>query len=323
MPISNGFATADEVPFVVKVLVTGANGFIGRHLARALLDAGYKVLAAYKPDSSLPPEWSGAPELEVVPLELSDPVSVQEAVRTKPDGIIHLAGVSYSQDATKNPDDAWDVTVHGTKSLLDAVKAQRKTGEAGPLVLVTSSAEVYGQGDLRPRVETDETRPLSVYAASKLGAEAAAAHAIAAWGLRVIVVRPFPATGPGQTNRLVPNWLAELRERKREIEGDPDIVRDFTDVRDTAAGYVALMARGRPGETYNIASGREVRFGELFTKLTGMLGIDARLVPPSRSRAAARYLVGDPRKLQQHTGWQATIPLEQTLADMIGDAQAN
>jgi GDP-4-dehydro-6-deoxy-D-mannose reductase len=274
----------------VKVLVTGANGFIGKHLVTTLLDARHKVVAACKPDTAAPPDWIGA--LEVVSLELSDLTSVQEAVRVKADAIIHLAGISYTQDAEKNPAEAWNVIVGGTKRLLDAINAEGMTGDTGPRVLVTSSAE------------------------------AVVAYALAAWGMPVIIVRPFPATGPGQTNRLVPNWLGELQKGKREIEGDSNIVRDFTDVRDTAAGYVALLARGRPGETYNIASGREVRFGELFAKLTETLGIKARLVPPSKPRPGAPYLVGDPSKLQRHTGWQPTIPLGQTLSDLI-DAQAH
>jgi GDP-4-dehydro-6-deoxy-D-mannose reductase len=304
----------------VKVLVTGADGFIGKHLVKILLHEHHTIVAACRPDTAVPPDWSGA--LEVLPFELADATSVRKALGAKADAIIHLAGVSYSPDAKNNPDEAWNVTVGGTKRLLDAVNTERTIGEKGPLVLVTSSAEVYGEGELRPRVETDTTRPTSVYAATKLGAEAAAAYAVAAWGIRVIIVRPFPATGPGQTNRLVPNWLAELQEGKQEIKGDPNIVRDFTDVRDTAAGYVALIARGRPGETYNIASGREVRFGELFAKVTATLGVNARLVPPSKPRPGLPYLVGDPSKLQQDTGWRADIPLEQTLRDMV-DAQAH
>lgn len=305
----------------MRVLVTGADGFIGRHLVQALLHDGHSVVAGCRPGTKVPLEWSGV--LEVVSFELADSASVQRAVRTRANAIIHLAGISYSQEAKENPEAAWSITVGGTKNLLDAVKSARATGETGPLVLVTSSAEVYGEGDPRPRVESDEIRPASPYAASKLGVEAAAAHALAAWSLPVIIIRPFPAIGPGQTNRLVPIWLTELRKGNQRIEGDPHIVRDFTDVRDTAAGCVALMSRGRPGETYNIASGREIRFEELFAKLTSLLGVKAELVPPAQPRAGARYLVGDATKLQQHTGWRPTISLEKTLADMIADAQAN
>jgi GDP-4-dehydro-6-deoxy-D-mannose reductase len=93
-------------------------------------------------------------------------------------------------------------------------------------------------------------------------------------------------------------------------------------VRDAAAGYAALLARGRPGETYNLASGREVRFGDLFATLARLLKVEAKLVPPARPRREPVYLVGNSTKLRQDTGWQPTIDLEQTLADMI-DAQTH
>jgi len=255
--------------------------------------------------------------LRTVPLELGSGESIEDALSAEPDAIVHLAAIAYSRDAARDPRQTWDVNVGGTARLLAAVAGRSRPAT----VLVTSSAEVYGAGEPRPRVETDATRPTSVYGASKLGAEAAAAHAAAAWGLPVMIVRPFPATGPGQTNRLIPNWLAALRNGQRTIEGDAHTVRDFLDVRDTAAGYVALLSSGRPGETYNLASGRGVRFDELFSKLAASAGVSATLVPPSKPRGEPPYLVGDARKLQQHTGWQPTIPLGQSLSDLI-DAQA-
>jgi GDP-4-dehydro-6-deoxy-D-mannose reductase len=138
----------------------------------------------------------------------------------------------------------------------------------------------------------------------------------------VIVARPFPAAGPGQINRVIPNWIAALRKAD-PISGDPSIVRDYIDVRDMAEAYLALLGAGRPGETYNIAAGREIRFGELARKLGSMLGAEGRLVPPLKPRIGLQHLVGNPGKLQQHTGWQPTIHLEQTLEDMIADAEAH
>lgn len=304
----------------MKVLVTGANGFVGRHLVEALLEKKHEVVAAWRPGTDQPKRWLeiSSTRLQSVPLELGSDESIEDALGTKPDSIVHLAAIAYSRDAAKDPRQTWDVNVGGTARLLAAAAARSRA----TTVLVTSSADVYGEGEPRPRVETDMTRPTSVYGASKLGAEAAAAHATAAWGLPVIVVRPFPATGPGQANRLIPNWLAALRNGERSIEGDAHIVRDFLDVRDTAAGYVTLLTGGRPGETYNLASGRGVRFDELFASLSASAGVSAKLVPPSRPRPEAPYLVGDSRKLQQHTGWQPTIPLDRTLADLI-DAQAH
>ncbi|MBA3761526.1 MAG: NAD(P)-dependent oxidoreductase [Gemmatimonadales bacterium] len=304
----------------MKVLVTGANGFVGTHLVEALLDRKHDVVAACRPGTPQPQQWVGRSptRLRTMALELGNDEAIKEALSSQPDAIVHLAAISYSRDAVNDPLQAWDVNVGGTARLL-AGAARRSRAVT---VLVTSSAEVYGDGELRPRVETDATRPTSPYGASKLGAEAAAAHATAAWGLPVIVVRPFPATGPGQTNRLIPNWLAALQKGERNIEGEGHIVRDYLDVRDTAAGFAALLTKGRPGETYNLASGRGVRFDELFATLTASAGISAKLVPPSKPRRESPYLVGDSGKLQQHTGWHPTIPLDQTLSDLI-DAQTH
>lgn len=304
--------------------MTGADGFVGRHLVRTLLDAKHEVVAACRPASRVPPEWVGGAEAPVrlVPLELESAESVRAALGVDPEAIIHLAAVAYSRDANADPGTAWNVNAGGTARLLSAVADRRSAGSSPPTVIVTSSAEVYGDGEARARVETDALRPLSPYGASKVGAEIAAAQSSAAWGLRVVIVRPFPATGPGQTNRLLPNWITALRAGQRDIEGDGTIVRDYLDVRDTAEGFAALLARGRPGETYNLSAGREVRFGELFAQLASALGVEARLVPPARPRREPPYLVGDSHKMQRHTGWRPTIPLDRTLADLI-DAQTD
>jgi GDP-4-dehydro-6-deoxy-D-mannose reductase len=265
-------------------------------------------------------QWRNA--VQIVDLEITNPESVVAALQAGPEAIVHLAAVAYSPDAQADPVQAWDVNVAGTAYLLRAAAGRRAPGSEGPLLVVASSAEVYGEGEPRPRLETDMPRPHNVYSWSKVGAELAAGYGISAWGLRVVVARPFPATGPGQVNRVIPNWLAALR-RGEVIRGDPTIVRDYIDVRDMAEGYLAILGSGRPGETYNIATGREIRFGELAAKLGEMIGAEGRLAPPLKSRPGLQHLVGNPRKLQEHTGWQPTIPLEQTLEDMIGYAEAH
>ncbi|MDF3053911.1 MAG: putative GDP-6-deoxy-D-lyxo-4-hexulose reductase [Geminicoccaceae bacterium] len=306
----------------MKVLVTGAHGFIGKRLVRTLLDADHEVVATRSTaDTGMPRDWTE--DVRVVPLELCSGESVRKAVGVAADAIIHLAAVSYSRDANEDPGWAWEVNAAGTARLLAAVKDVREDKGADPLVIVASSAEVYGQGEGRPRVETEAPRPLNVYGATKLGSEIAATHARDEWDLRVIVVRPFPATGPGyQENRVLNKWIAALRDGQKTVEGDSTIVRDFMDVRDVAGAYMALLGRGRAGETYNLAAGRGVTFGELFAMLAAKLGKDARLVPPTNPRRDALHLVADAGKIQRHTGWHATIPLEKTISDLI-DAQAH
>lgn len=305
--------------------MTGADGFVGRHLVRRLIETGHEVLAGCRPGGEPVGQWLGAQwknALRAVDLEITNPASVTAALEAEPEAIVHLAAVAYSPDAEANPALAWKVNVDGTAHLLQAAAERRTLGSEGPVVVLASSAEVYGDGESRARLETDVPRPHNVYSWSKLGAEVAAGHASSAWGLRVIVARPFPAAGPAQVNRVIPNWIAALRKGD-PIHGDPTIVRDYIDVRDMAEAYLALLGAGRGGETYNIATGREVRFGELAAKLGSMVGAEGRLVPPLKPRSGLKHLVGNPRKLQQHTGWQPTIPLEQTLEDMIGDAEAH
>lgn len=305
----------------MKVLVTGANGFIGNQLVRTLLEANHEVVATCKADTDIPAEWAGA--VQIVSLELCSAESVRKAVDVEPDAIIHLGAVSYSRDANKDPGLAWNVNAAGTARLLAAVKDLREKKASDPLVIVASSAEVYGEGEGRPRAESEMPRPLNVYGATKLGSEIAAAQARDEWDLRVIVVRPFPATGPGyQENRVLNKWISELRTNPRTVEGDSSIVRDFMDVRDVVGGYMALLRYGHPGETYNLAAGRAVTFGELFAMLTAKLNKDARLVPSAHPRRDARHQVADISKIRQHTGWYPTIALEKTISDLI-DAQAH
>ena len=306
--------------------MTGADGFVGRHLVRRLVEMGHEVFAGCRPGGEPVDRWLGAQwreALRLVELEITEPASLARVLNDEPEAIVHLAAVAYSREAQADPARAWDVNVGGTAQLLRAAAERYPSGSKGPLVLVASSAEVYAPGEPRPRVETDALRPLSVYGWSKLGAEAAAGHAHRAWGLRVVVVRPFPATGPGQSNRVVPDWLAALRRGEIEIQGEAAVIRDYLDVRDMAEAYVSLLGSGLPGETYNIAGGREIRFGELLAKLGSLVGVRPRLVPSANPRTGLSYLVGDPRKLHQHTGWEPTIPLEQTLADLVSYAQAH
>jgi GDP-4-dehydro-6-deoxy-D-mannose reductase len=305
----------------VKVLVTGAHGFIGKQLVGRLLVAQHELIATRSIADTGMADWSD--EVRVVSLELCNAESVREAVAVEADAIIHLAAMSYSRDANKDPGLAWNVNAAGTARLLASVKDQREKTGSNPLVILASSAEVYGEGQGRPRSESEMPQPLNVYGATKLGCEIAATQARAEWDLRVIVVRPFPATGPGyQENRVLNKWISALREGLKTVEGDSTIVRDFMDVRDVAGAYLALLDKGHPGETYNLAAGKAVTFGELFAMLTAKLQKDARLVPAAQPRRDTRHLVADVSKIRQHTGWHATIPVEKSISDLI-DAQAH
>jgi GDP-4-dehydro-6-deoxy-D-mannose reductase len=308
----------------VKVLVTGADGFVGGYLLRALAEAGHEGIAAHRRGTAAPAHAARA-----VVLELDDMESV-EAVATEPvDAVVHLAAVASGSAARSDPGRAWCVNAGGTARLADAVARRRSSG-ADPLFLLVSSGEVYGAGSNVPRAESDAVQPGSPYAASKAGAELAMAETARRTGLRSIVARPFPHTGPGQDPRyVVPAFASRLRQAKsagsRSVStGNLDPVRDIADVRDVARAYVALLERGRPGETYNVATGSGVRLAELFRRLAAIIGVEAEPVTdPALARAAdIPHLVGDATRLRRDTGWSPTIPLERTLTELV-DAQAH
>jgi GDP-4-dehydro-6-deoxy-D-mannose reductase len=317
----------------VKILVTGADGFVGRHLVRRLVETGHGVTAGCRPggeplDGWLGERWRGA--VQVRPIELTDSSSVETAVSAPLDAIVHLAAMASGGEARRDPAGAWVVNAVGTARVVDAAARLRAAGSADPLLLVASTAEVYGTGKASPRRESDPLRPQSPYAASKAGAELAALEAWRRTGLRVVIARPFPHTGVGQTLQyVVPAFVERLRTAKatganQVPTGNLDPVRDLLDVRDVVDAYLGLLADGVPGEAYNIARGEGVTLRQLFQSLAELMGIRAEPVPdPSLVRIAdIPHLVGDSAKLRKATGWSPTLSLEQTLREMV-DAQAH
>lgn len=316
----------------MKVLVTGADGFVGRWLIRRLLDDGREVYAAVRPaadasDDGLSDEERAA--VRWLPLELTDGESVRRCVDLPYDAVVHLAAVASGIDALGDSGYAWNVNAAGTARVVHVLAEAKRDGRGDPVVLVTSTGEVYGRGDPSPRTETDPLAPCSPYAASKVGAEAAALEAWRRTGLRVIVVRPFPHTGPGQNPRFVFPAFAQRLKFAKQIGapvvkvGNLEPVRDFLHVTDVVDAYARLLTQGRPGETYNVASGRGISLGDLFQRMAGALGVrpiaeaDPELVRP----ADIPYLVGDAAKLKAATGWAPRHGLDAIIQQVL-DATA-
>jgi GDP-4-dehydro-6-deoxy-D-mannose reductase len=307
----------------MKVLVTGATGWVGSWLIPRLLSQGHQVGgtrggSALSHESRLTAEESS--RVDWRPLDLTNALSVENAVEGDWDAVVHLAGVSRHVVAELDPGDAWNVNAAGTARLCHALAS--KSESSRPAVLVISSSDVYGEGASRQNVETDHPMPLSTYGATKLGAELAARGVAAATGLKVMVARPWPHTGLGQRLLLFPRWISTLKRAKAEgrtadLKGDPDIVRDYLSVGDVVEAYVSLLEAGVPGETYNIASGKALSFRDAVKILADRLGCDATLTPDPARAGGARFSVGDSTKLKQATGWTPRIPLERTLAEMV------
>jgi GDP-4-dehydro-6-deoxy-D-mannose reductase len=296
----------------VRAVITGAAGFVGRHLERHLRDVGDEVIA-------------GDRDHDVTDFE--DLCRVFESAA--PDVVYHLAALSHVGDSWDAPARVLEVNVMGTNAVLSA--ARRVAPHA--LVLVVSSAEVYGMvgTDELPLSERSPLRPASPYAASKAAAEPIALQAWRGFGQRVIVVRPFNHIGPGQSPNFFVSALAKRIVDARRSGADSLRVgtlttrRDFTDVRDVVAAYRLLMEKGVPGGIYNVCSGTDIAMSEVAALLLELAGADLRLeTDPALVRPVdVPVLRGDAGRLRDAAGWQPLIPLATTLADVLASWEAD
>jgi GDP-4-dehydro-6-deoxy-D-mannose reductase len=314
---------------VRRLLVTGADGFVGRWLVRDALAQGWAVTAVTGPGGTPPAEWLSADEASRVQdfaADLTEAGDLTRIAAVATDAVVHLAAASSGAAARRDPEGAMRVNAIATVGLLTAL------GDAGhrPRFLFVSTGEVYGAGYDGPITAVAPPRPVSPYAASKAAAEPAVLDLAADSGMAAVVARAFPHTGPGQsTDFVLPAFAARLQEARRlgqrEIPvGNLDVVRDFLDVRDVTRAYLALLDHGRPGACYNVASGLGRRLRDCFTAMAAALGVDARPVADASlvRPADIPVLIGDPARLRAATGWQPAIAFDQTLRDVI-DAQAH
>ena len=306
----------------MKALVTGADGFVGRWLVARLVELGHSVVEATGGRAD------GHPGS--LRLDLMNPESIRAIAASDPDWVVHLAGVSSVSASLADPVGAWEVNALGTMRLVSAIAERRAATGGDPVVLIASSAEVYGPGKTEPRVETDPVKPVTPYATSKAAAEVGALDEGRRSGLRVIVARPFPHTGPGQMPKfVVPGFIERIRLAERTKApvvntGNLEPVRDLLDVRDVVDAYIMLLERGTAGETYNVARGEGIRLEDLFFRIAGLVGYR---VIPERDASLARatdipHLVGSADKLRAATGWSPRFTLDQTLQSML-DAEAH
>jgi len=306
----------------VKALVTGAAGFAGRHLVETLASAGHEVLATGL-ERDAPPGLAGA---RWAALDVTDAGACRELLAAElPDGLVHLAGFAHVALAEQQPDACLALNFGGTRTLLEAALAVSPTTR----VVLASSAEVYGrvpEAEL-PVTEERPPRPSTLYGVSKLAAEAAGQHA-AARGLALIVARPFNHIGPGQSAdfaaaafaRQIARAEAGLQSPRLSV-GNLAAVRDLSDVRDIARGYCALLLHGRPGEAYNLTSGRAVAIAELLERLIAEARIPVTVeVDPARLRPLDLPVFhGSGAKALRETGYRAALDLQRTVADVLDD----
>ena len=315
-------AEPSTVPRFPRVLVTGAAGFVGHHLVRELESSGHEVATtdALQPDA---PAAHGLPDYSTA--DLRDGESMRALVRaTRPDAVVHLAGVSFVPDGARDPSLALTVNIGGTWTLAEALAAEAPRAR----LLFVSTAQVYGTiPSPAPLREESPLRPLSLYAVTKVAGESLLLARHAAGTLDAVVARPGNHTGPGQTPKFVaPAFARQVLSAKRgEVSalrvGNLDSIRSFADVRDVVRAYRLLLERGASGGVYNVASPANVRIGDLLDRLRALAGCDAPVeTDPALWRPTDSCPVLDVSRLRADTGWAPAFSLDDTLRDLLADA---
>jgi NAD dependent epimerase/dehydratase len=300
-------------PTGIRVLVTGADGFIGSHLTELLLEEGYRVRALSLYNSFNFRGWLEGlehPNLEIVSGDIRDPHFCREIARGT--GIIfNLAALIAIPFSYVAPDLYLETNIRGT---LNICQAARDLGSVR--VVHTSTSEVYGTARYAPIDENHPKQPQSPYSASKIGADAMALSFHMAYGVPVTVARPFNTYGPRQSARaVIPTIITQIASGMKEIAlGDITPTRDFTFVTDTCRGLLALaMANEAIGREVNIATGQEISIGDLFETIRDIMGSDARIITDDQRLRPADSevyrLLGDNRLLKELTGFTPDIPL--------------
>jgi len=307
-----------------RILVTGADGFVGRYLLRALRSA---FPSAFLVACAREPVMVAADQ--TLPLDLLSADSIAECLaEARADAVIHLAAATVVPESFADPGLTWRINVDGTLAL--AQMLMRTAPET--LLLYISSAETYGLTFQRgvPLDEDAPFAPANPYAASKAAADLALGE-MALRGLRVIRMRTANHTGPGQSDALVVPAFAHQLARIEAGQQEPvlkvgalDRWRDFLDVRDVCAAYAAALSHGPdlpPGTAFNIASGTPRRIGDVLDALIARIGLTveiqtdaARLRPTDVVKA-----VGNPARAKAMLGWEPKIPWDETLDSVLAD----
>ncbi|MFI5967649.1 GDP-mannose 4,6-dehydratase [Streptomyces asoensis] len=295
----------------MRVVVTGAAGFIGSRLCAFLRSMGEDVT-----------------EVDLPYCDISDRARLARVLAdADPDHIYHLAAQASIGRSWQDPAHTWHTNAQGTVSLLRTVRFVCPTATT----LVMSSASVFDGARIDLPIKENRTpAPLSPYAASKLAVEAAARHYLAAYNLPVVVVRPFNVIGPAQSaDYLVPSLSRRIASAARSGQkwitvGNLAARRDFLDVRDAVRGLRLLMTDGQPGEVYNLCTGIGVPVRTLVQTMISLAGgsLEYRQDPTLVRGTDAQNVVGDPGKTWARTGWRPVLPLATSLADVLAEARA-
>lgn len=307
-----------------KVLVTGADGFIGSHLVESLLQKGYQVKAFVYYNSfntwgwldTMPKEKLS--QIEVFCGDIRDAYGVKEAMKGV-DMVFHLAALIAIPFSYHSPEAYVDTNIKGTLNILQAAREQNVEK-----ILVTSTSEVYGTAQYVPIDEKHPFQGQSPYSATKIGADRLAESFYRSFELPVSIVRPFNTYGPRQSARaVIPTIITQLLAGKEEIKlGSLSPTRDFNYVKDTVAGFIAIAESGRTiGEEINIATEAEVSIGDMAEEIISQLNPKARIICDEErlrpEKSEVNRLLGCNRKIKELTDWRPQYTFERGIEETI------
>lgn len=307
-----------------KILVTGADGFIGSHLTEELVKQGFDVKAFSLYNSFNTWGWLDTlpqdimENVEVFTGDVRDPNGVREAMKGT-DAVFHLAALIAIPFSYHSPDAYVDTNIKGTLNVLQAAK-QLDLDK----VLITSTSEVYGTAQYVPIDESHPYQGQSPYSATKIGADRLAESLYRSFGLPVAIVRPFNTYGPRQSARaVIPTIITQLLAGKEEIRlGSLTPTRDFNFVKDTAQGFIEIYRSDKTvGEEINIATQNEISIGELAEELIKQINPQAKIVCDEErlrpEKSEVNRLLGSNEKIKMLTDWEPRFTFEEGLAQTI------
>lgn len=308
----------------LKVLVTGADGFIGSHLTEALVNCGYNVQAFVCYNSFNSCGWLDTLSNEIknkinfFPGEIRDPNCVREAMKDV-DIVFHLAALIAIPFSYHSPDSYIETNVGGTLNIIQAARDNKVKR-----ILVTSTSEVYGTAQFVPITELHPKQPQSPYSASKIGADAIADSFYRSFNSPITIVRPFNTFGPRQSARaVIPTIISQLLNGSEEIKlGDITPTRDLLYVKDTVNGFIQIAQCDQLiGHEVNIATQSEISVGDLAQQLINRINPNAKIITDSvrirPEKSEVFRLYGSNEKLKSFTDWKQNYTLEEGLKETI------
>lgn len=307
-----------------KVLVTGADGFIGSHLTELLVEKGYKVktFAYYNSFNSW--GWldtidnTKLKEVDVFTGDIRDPNGVREAMKGI-DEVFHLAALIAIPFSYHSPDSYVDTNIKGTLNVLQAARDLNTSR-----IIITSTSEVYGTAQYVPIDEKHPYQGQSPYSATKIGADRLAESFYRSFNMPISIVRPFNTYGPRQSARaVIPTIITQLLAGEKEIKlGALSPTRDFNYVKDTANGFIEIAKSNRTiGEEINIATQKEISIGELAQELIKQINPSAKIICDEErirpDKSEVNRLLGSNKKIKELTNWENNYTFEEGIKETI------